>query len=85
MRAILILIAVVLLLALVGWISFSKGPNQASINLESGKIRQDTEHAMQKGGELLQKAGNKLESKANQHPAEPNDAPSNQKNAPATR
>lgn len=85
MRAVLIFIAVVLLLALAGWVTFSKGPNRASINLESGKIQQDTEHAMQKGGELLQKAGDKLESKGNPQPTERSGATANPKSAPATR
>jgi hypothetical protein len=64
MRAVLILIAIVLVLALVGWISFSKGPERSSINVEMERIRTDTNEAVRSGGELLHKAGDKLEEKA---------------------
>lgn len=65
MRALIIVVALVLIFALVGWISFSKGPDRASVNLETGEIRQDTQHAMQSGAELLQKAGDKMQTEAN--------------------
>jgi len=68
MRALILIAAVVLIFALVGWISFSKGPDRASVNLETGAIRQDTQQAMQKGGELLRKAGDRVEADANRQP-----------------
>jgi hypothetical protein len=72
MRALLIVLAVVLIFALVGWISFSKGPDRASINVESEKIRQDTKQAMESGAELLHKAGDKVQAEANrQRPETP--------------
>jgi hypothetical protein len=82
MRALLILAAIVLVLALVGWISFSKGPDRASINIESDRIRQDTKQAMQSGAEMLHKAGDKVETEANRPP---NNVPSNQDAAPVKR
>jgi hypothetical protein len=82
MRAFLILVAIVLVFALVGWISFSKGPGRASINLETEEIREDTQHAMQSGGELLHKAGDKMQNEANRPPET---ASQPQEPAPVTR
>ena len=70
MRLLLIIAAAVLIFALIGWISFTKGPDdRSSVNIETGKIRQDTKHAMQSGAELLHKAGDNVEREANR-PAE---------------
>jgi hypothetical protein len=82
MRALLILAAIILILALVGWISFSKGPDRASVNIESERIRQDTKEAMQSGAEMLHKAGDKVQREANRPP---NEAPTNRDVAPVTR
>lgn len=79
MRAVLILIAVVLLLALAGWITFSKGPDRSSINVETEQIRTDANKAVQTGADLLHKAGDKLEKETSpqtppptaERPAEP--------------
>lgn len=71
MRTLIFIAGLVLIFALVGWISFSRGPDRASINVETSAIRQDTQNAMQKGGELLHKAGDKIEAEANRQPAEP--------------
>ena len=68
MRALLIVVALVLIFALVGWISFNKGPDRASINIESDKIRTDTKDVMDSGAHLLHKAGDKVESEANRAP-----------------
>jgi hypothetical protein len=64
MRAVLVLLAVVLLLAVAGWISFSQAPGRSSINLETEKIRSDTGEAMESGADILHKAGDKLEQEA---------------------
>jgi hypothetical protein len=69
MRALILLAAIVLILALVGWISFSKGPDRASINIESSQIRQDTKQVMESGAEVLHKAGDKVEAEADRQPA----------------
>lgn len=66
MRAIIILIAIIVVCALVGWISFSNGPGRSSINIETNEIRQDTKQVMQSGADLLHKAGDKVEQEANQ-------------------
>jgi hypothetical protein len=82
MRALILLAAIVLILALVGWISFSKGPDRASINIESDRIRQDTKQVMESGAEILHKAGDKVESEADR---QPNDTATNPDAAPVTR
>jgi hypothetical protein len=62
MRALILLAVIVLVLALVGWISFNKGPDRTSINIESERIRQDTKQVMESGAQILHKAGDKAES-----------------------
>lgn len=78
MRVLILLAAIVLVLALVGWISFSKGPDRASINIESDRIRQDTKQVLESGGQMLHRAGDKVEAEANRDP-------SNRDTAPVTR
>jgi hypothetical protein len=78
MRALILLVAIVLVLALVGWITFSKGPDRASVNIESDRIRQDTKQVLESGGQLLHKAGDKVEAEASREP-------SNREAAPVTR
>jgi hypothetical protein len=56
MRALIILLAIVVLLALVGWISFNNSDGRSSINLETQEIREDTGEMMNKGSELLKEA-----------------------------
>jgi hypothetical protein len=56
MRGLIFLVAVIILLALVGWISFSSDPNRSSINLETQEIKQDTQRAVETGKELLDDA-----------------------------
>ncbi len=65
MRALILLAAIVLVLALVGWISFSTGPDRASVNIESERIRQDTKQVMESGAQVLHKAGDKVDAEAN--------------------
>jgi hypothetical protein len=64
MRVLLILIAIVLLLSLIGWVSFSRGPDRSSINFETNQIRTDSNKAMESGADLLHKAGDKIEKEA---------------------
>lgn len=56
MRALIFLVAIVLLMALAGWISFSSTPERNSINLEVQQIEADTDRALESGAKLLQKA-----------------------------
>jgi hypothetical protein len=81
MRALILLAAIVLVLALVGWISFRKTPEGPSVTIESERIRQDTKHVMDSSAQMLHKAGDKVEAEANR---EPNRVPANP-DAPVTR
>jgi hypothetical protein len=56
MRAVLLVVALLVLFVVVGWITFSKEPGRSSINLETDEIRQDTGEVMHQGSELLQEA-----------------------------
>jgi hypothetical protein len=60
MRALLGLAAVVLLLAVCGWITFSWNGNRASVNVETEKIESDTERIVDEGQELLEEAGDEV-------------------------
>ena len=82
MRVLILLAAIVLVLALIGWISFSNGPDHASITIESDKIRQDTKEVMESGAQVLHKAGDRVDADANRQPSEP---PTNPNVAPVTR
>jgi hypothetical protein len=56
MRVLIIFAALVLLFALIGWITFSNDQGQSSINLETNEIREDTSEMMNKGSDLLKDA-----------------------------
>ena len=56
MRVLIIILVLVILAALVGWISFSNEDGRTSINLETTEIREDTGEIMNKGSELLKEA-----------------------------
>lgn len=56
MRAFIILLALVVVFALIGWITFSNDSGQTSINIETNEIREDTGELMHKGSDLLNQA-----------------------------
>ena len=56
MRGLLIVLGLLVLFAIVGWITFSDHGGRASINLETNEIRKDTGEMMNKGSELLKDA-----------------------------
>jgi hypothetical protein len=68
MRALIFLVAIVLLLAFAGWISFSAAPGRSSINLETQQIEQDTDRALQSGATLLKKARDSVDSPTQSEP-----------------
>jgi hypothetical protein len=68
MRLFIIFAALVLMFALIGWISFSSGPGRSSINLETEEIREDTGEMMHKGSELLQDAEDEISPSETQSP-----------------
>ena len=56
MRALLGLIAIVLLLAVVGWITFSWNGDRASVNVETDKVERDTQGLVDEGRDLFEAA-----------------------------
>jgi hypothetical protein len=56
MKAILILIVIGLILALIGWISFRKDDNGATMRIETDRIERDTGEAVDRGRELIEDA-----------------------------
>jgi len=82
MRALIVIVVLVLVFALLGWITFNKGPDRASINIEAGQIREDTKQAMQSGAELLHRAGDKVQGEAER---QPETADTNRQTEPITR
>jgi hypothetical protein len=55
-RALILIAAIILLMALVGWVTFGVGPGRSSINLETDEIRADTREALDAGADALHKA-----------------------------
>ncbi len=82
MRVLIIIAALILIGVLIGWITFNKGPDHASIDINTGAIRQDTKKAVESGAQLLHRAGDKMETEANR-PA--NHAETNGETAPVSR
>lgn len=62
MRALIFLVAIVLILSLAGWVTYSKAPGRSSINIETQQIKQDTDRALESGSNLLRKAGDAVDS-----------------------
>lgn len=61
MRTLLIIVAGVAVLVLVGWVSWSQSPGRASINLETGQIKEDTRSMIRSGADALDEAKQKLD------------------------
>jgi hypothetical protein len=56
MRVLILVVALFVLFALVGWVTFSSESGRSSINVETNEIRQDTGEVLHKGSELLEDA-----------------------------
>ena len=56
MRALILIAAIILLMALVGWVTFGTAPGRSSINLETEQIRHDTRQALETGADAIHKA-----------------------------
>jgi hypothetical protein len=55
-RALILFAIIILVMALIGWVSFGTSPGRSSINLETDQIRQDTREALDTGADVLHKA-----------------------------
>lgn len=62
MRGLLVIIAVVILLAFVGWITFGNDDGEATITLEKERIRQDTQEMLDTGADLIDRAQDRADS-----------------------
>lgn len=62
MRALILIAGLVLIFAVLGWITFSSDSGKASVNLETTEIRKDTDTMLQKGSDLLDNAEEDLDS-----------------------
>lgn len=71
MRTILYLVLIVLVLALVGWITFNRDPARPGVNLETQKMKDDTQKALDTGSELLKKAERSLDGTGDRPAEEP--------------
>ena len=56
MRAIILLLAVVVLLVFIGWLTVSSGPDRASINIEKQEIKEDTREMLEAGDKAIERA-----------------------------
>ena len=54
MKAILIVLAIVIVLVLIGWVSFGTTDKGASISVDTDRIQQDTGEAIERGGDLIE-------------------------------
>lgn len=71
MRGIFWVVIVVLVFALLGWITFGNNDSEATLNIEKEKIRQDVETIKESGEELGDKIKRQIDSAdADQPPKE---------------
>ena len=61
MRGIIALVLIVIVLVLIGWISFTRGPDHTSINFETQEIKKDTQEMINSGSKLLNEASEKVD------------------------
>lgn len=66
MRAVLYLVLIVLVLALIGWVTFNKDRDRPGINLETQKMKEDTKKVMEAGSELLKDAERSIDGASKQ-------------------
>lgn len=67
MKAILILVAIVLVLVLIGWVSFGTTENGASISVDTDRMQQDTGEAIESGGELIENTREEIREERREH------------------
>ena len=75
MRALLILILIVVLMAMGGWLVFNFGNNSASVELQTDTIKQDTSQAVEKTKEMLDRAENSFDKAFDAQPTPGSDKP----------
>ena len=71
MKAILIVLAIVIVLVLIGWVSFGTSDNGASISVDTDRIQQDTGEAIERGGELIENTRDEIREERREHDDDP--------------
>ena len=61
MRAILVIVLLVVVLCLVGWVSFSNPDGDPSLRIDSTKVKEDTAAIVEKSKEALNNLSNKMD------------------------
>lgn len=61
MRVLLIVAAAVALLFVAGWLTFNTGDGDASLNVETDRIRQDTQELIEGGQRTMQDVDDKVD------------------------
>jgi beta-lactam-binding protein with PASTA domain len=56
MRVLLLLIALVVIAIVLGWVTFSPGPERSTINIEKQEIREDTRELLDSGAKIVNQA-----------------------------
>lgn len=85
MKSILTLVAVILILALIGWVTFTVAPDRTSISVETQKIQDDTTKLVESGKELTDNVRSAVtEEQAEDEPTTPveDTAPSDESSTP---
>jgi Asp-tRNA(Asn)/Glu-tRNA(Gln) amidotransferase B subunit len=59
MKWLIAIVIAVILMALAGWLTFSKSGDRAAINVETRQIKEDAGKAVEKGKEFSEDAGRK--------------------------
>ncbi|WP_437223571.1 hypothetical protein SH661x_003269 [Planctomicrobium sp. SH661] len=71
MRALLIVIAIIIVLLLIGWITIqTNGRNQATVTVDTVKMEKDTHEIVEKGSEALEETGKTLQNAVERERAE---------------
>ena len=69
MRLLVLLIALVVILAFLGWLTFSPGTERSSINIETQEIREDTRELLDSGAKILGQDEKEIDRAADQDEA----------------
>ena len=74
MKVILIVLAIVIVLVLIGWVSFGTTDSGASVSVDTDQIQQDTGEVIERGGELIEKTRDEIREERREHIGDDTDA-----------
>ena len=61
MRAILVIVVILVVLALVGWVSFSTPDGDPTLRIDADKVKQDTAVIVEKSKQAIDNVANKID------------------------